>query len=53
MKLPFRLPERYKPKKDPIKGGQAAVLVCRDSFLKRDVAVKIVHAFGKPDLFAV
>lgn len=44
--------ERYKPIELKGKGASGSVYVCRDRFLNKKVAVKILHRLGKADVLA-
>lgn len=40
---PLVLPDRYEIKGDPMSGGMGSVIVCRDNFLERQVAIKVLQ----------
>jgi eukaryotic-like serine/threonine-protein kinase len=42
-KFPFALPPRYVPTAERIQGGQGSIYVCEDSYLGRQVAIKVMH----------
>lgn len=42
-KFPFELPPRYVPTDERIHGGQGSIYVCEDSYLGRQVAIKVMH----------
>ncbi len=44
--------DRYKPIELKGKGASGSVYVCRDRFLNKKVAVKILHRLGKADVLA-
>jgi serine/threonine-protein kinase len=46
IKFPFPLPDRYQPPGERLGGGQGYIYVCRDSFLDRKVAIKVMHSKG-------
>lgn len=43
MALPFKLPSRYTHDGKKFEGGQGSVYVCRDTYLERDVAIKVIE----------
>jgi eukaryotic-like serine/threonine-protein kinase len=44
--FPFPLPSRYLPTKERMDGGQGYVYVCKDVYLDRKVAIKVMKAKG-------
>lgn len=46
MKFPFPLPARYEPTGERLGGGQGYVYVCKDSYLDRKVAIKVMRSRG-------
>jgi serine/threonine protein kinase len=46
IKFPFPLPARYEPTGERLGGGQGYVYVCKDSYLDRNVAIKVMHSKG-------
>src|ERR1700721_243434 len=43
MNLPFELPTRFTPSGKRFEGGQGSVYVCTDTFLERQVAIKVIE----------
>src|SRR3954467_9459055 len=50
MSLPFSLPARYEFAGERLKGGQGYVYVCRDKFLERKVAIKVMANVADNDI---
>jgi serine/threonine protein kinase len=43
MDLPFKLPSRYTHSGKKFEGGQGSVYVCKDTYLERQVAIKVIE----------
>src|ERR1700727_1533000 len=48
MAFPFKLPARYTYEGPTFEGGQGSVYVCRDKFLDRKVAIKVLLGATDP-----
>jgi len=48
MAFPFKLPSRYTYEGPTFDGGQGSVYVCRDNFLDRKVAIKVMVGVSDP-----
>lgn len=48
-RFPFGLPPRYEFKGERLQGGQGCVFICRDLFLERDVAIKVMSSISDTD----
>jgi serine/threonine protein kinase len=48
--FPFKIPERYESTDKRFTGGQSFVYVCRDKYLDRDVAIKVMRNISDSDL---
>lgn len=50
MSFPFKLPQRYTSTDTRFDGGQGFVYVCHDSYLDRDVAIKVMRHVSDTEL---
>jgi serine/threonine protein kinase len=48
--FPFPLPPRYEQPTERLEGGQGYVYVCRDEYLDRRVAIKVMKSKGDMSL---
>jgi len=48
MAIPLKLPPRYEYEGPPRQGGQGTIYVCRDKYLDRQVAIKVMKGVSDP-----